>query len=173
MLRPTIQRDLVWLLRLEFSQQHLRLMPLLSREYLIRLRRGDAQWPSHRFDLLRVHERRVRDVADFNFIGPRPSQVPHDVLRAEAVAYRGDLLSPEVLAHGLQARLDDGVDGGGLVDVLVEPALEVETRGSVHPDGVPEEDVWHEDGVAVGGELVGEELDVEVRVPDHVGDAVR
>lgn len=58
------------------------------------------------------------------------------------------------------------------VVLAVQPLHEVEVARAVEGDRVSIEEVGHHDEVAVGGELVGDELGVIKAVADHVGDAL-
>lgn len=94
-------------------------------------------------------------------------------LCAEAVADCTNLLDAVLLLEGLDGLLDDGVDGllgvGVLaVGALLDPGHDVLAAEAAEGDGVAVEEVRHEGQVAVGGELVGDQLGV---LPDaeHVG----
>lgn len=96
-----------------------------------------------------------------------------DVLAAEAVADGTDLLRA-LLLHVCQSLLDDRVDGVrqvalALGTALLQPGHDVEVLRAVQLDGVALEKVGHDDPVAVGGELVGDELGVDEFMADHVG----
>lgn len=87
-------------------------------------------------------------------------------------------LSSVLLAKLDDAGVDDGIDVRGIVGALLrvvfagEPLLDVEVVRAVQLDGVAVEEVGHQDEVAVGGQLVGDELDVDELVADDIGDAV-
>ena len=137
-------------------------MPFLLRENRIRLRRRDRQRPLDIAQLGLLDKRRVSTIPDVELLG-FGEEVPNDIFRAEAVSYAADFLAVVLGAHGDEAGVDDGVDGGwgvggfffgGLVGAL-EPGLDVEVAGAVEGDGVAVEEVGHHDEVAVCGELVG------------------
>lgn len=123
--------------------------------------------------LLLVDEARMGTVADVNLavVGP---QMPDDVLGAEAVADGANLLQAHLRPHLDQAGVDDGVDGRGqmaaLGPALGQPRHEIKVVRAVERDGVAVEEVGHDDVVAVGGELVRDELGVVEAVPDDIGD---
>ena len=173
MLHPTIQINLVR--RLHLLQNLLRLLPLLLREDEIRLRRADRERPAHVAELRLIHEARVRAVPDVDFV-LRGEEVAHDVFRAEAVADGADFREGVLGAHLDEAGVDDGVDLGremGLPTLVIRafhPGLDVEVARAVKGDGIAGEEVGHQDEVAVGGELVGDELRVDEGVADYVGD---
>lgn len=101
-------------------------------------------------------------------------QKASDVLAAKAVSDGTDLLRA-LLLHVCEGLLDDRVDGVGQVALafraaLLEPGHDVEVLGAVELHGVALEEVGHDDVVAVGGELVGDELGVDELMADHVGE---
>ena len=101
-------------------------------------------------------------------IDPLGRQLPHDVLPAEAVPHGADALGAHRLAQVRDELLDQRLRP---VDaVVLDPAGEVEVGGPVQRDGVAEEHVGHVGEVAVGGELVGDQLGVLEAVADDVGD---
>jgi hypothetical protein len=52
----------------------------------------------------------------------------------------------------------------------IEPGHQIPTRGPIiERHGVAVEEVWHDDEVAIGGELVGDELGVDEAVAEYVG----
>lgn len=113
----------------------------------------------------------MRGVADIDTLAL--GQEAGDVLAAEAVADGTDLLRA-LLLHVCQSLLDDRVDGVrqvalALGTALLQPGHDVEVLGAVQLDGVAFEKVGHDDPVAVGGELVGDELGVDEFMADHVG----
>ena len=173
MLHPSIEINLIS--RLHLLQYLLRPMSLLRREYRIRLRGTNRQWSLHIPQLILLHEARVRAVPDvyLRFAGQK---VADDVFRTEAVSYRPQFGDVVFGAELDDARVDDRVDGWGEVRSFVgavfalHPLWELEAVGPVEGDGVAGEEVRHGDEVAVGGELVGEELGVYEGVADHVGD---
>jgi hypothetical protein len=127
---------------------------------------------SHALNLVLVDERRVCGVADVNALAL--GQEARDVLSAKAVSDRTDLLR-SLLLHVRQSLLDDRVDGVGQVALalgtaLLQPVHDVEALGRVELHGVALEEVGHDDVVAVGGELVGDELGVDEFMADHVGE---
>ena len=93
-------------------------------------------------------------------------QVAGDILGAEAVADSTDLLDAESLTHVLDGLLDDGVDVGGLV--VGQPGGQIGLAGLHGGDGdlVALEQVGDDSQVAIGGELVGEELGVGENAED-------
>lgn len=96
--------------------------------------------------------------------------MPDHVLGAEAVSHATDALAAQLGAHLDERGVDDRVDRGRQVaGWALEPFLHVEPCGPVQGDGVAVEEVRHDDEVAVGGELVGDELGVDEGVADHVG----
>ena len=100
-------------------------------------------------------------------------QEARDVLAAKAVSDGTDLLRA-LLLHVRQRLLDDRVDLVGQVALalraaLLQPSHDVEVLGAVELDGVALEEIGHDDEVAVGGELVGDELGVDELMADHVG----
>ena len=173
MLHPAVQIDLIR--RLHLLQNLLRPLALLLRENVVRLRRADRERAPQVSELCLVDERWMRAVPDVDFLLVW-EQVPDDVLGAEAVADGADLGEGVLRAHLDQAGVDDRVDGGREVgdSVGVEssahPCLDVEVTWAVEWDRVAVEEVRHQDEVAVGGELVGDELRVDELVADHVGD---
>jgi len=101
-------------------------------------------------------------------------QEARDVLAAKAVSDGTDLLRA-LLLHVRQRLLDDRVDLVGQVALalraaLLQPSHDVEVLGAVELDGVALEEIGHDDEVAVGGELVGDELGVDELMADHVGE---
>lgn len=54
-----------------------------------------------------------------------------------------------------------------------QPLHDVEVGGSVELNWVAVKEIGHHDKVAIGSELIGDELHVVELVADHVGDAVR
>jgi hypothetical protein len=79
--------------------------------------------------------------------------------------------------HLDQARVDDGINDGRqvcdlfLAVLAVHPFHNVKVAWSVEWDGVAMEQVGHHDKVAVGRELVGDELGIDEAVADDVGNA--
>ena len=133
---------------------------------------GDGERASHGLDLLLVDERRVCSVSDINALAL--GQEAGDVLSAKAVSDGTDLLRA-LLLHVCQSLLDDRVDLIGQVALafraaLLQPGHDVEVRRAVELHGVALEEVGHDDEVAVGGELVGDELGVDELMADHVGE---
>lgn len=57
-----------------------------------------------------------------------------------------------------------------LVVFALDPFHNVKVPWAVERDRIAVEEVGHEHKVAVGGELVGDELGVDEAVADHVGD---
>lgn len=101
-------------------------------------------------------------------------QEASDVLSTKAVSDGADLLRA-LLLHVGDGLLDDRVDRVGQVALafgaaLLQPGHDVEVFGPVELDGVALEEVGHDDIVAVGGELVGDELGVDELMADHVGE---
>ena len=93
-------------------------------------------------------------------------------LGAETIADRADGLAAQLALHVLEDLLDDGVDLFGRVArafaAVLQPVHDVEALGAVQGDGVAVEEVGHDDEVAVGGELVGDELGVDEAVADDL-----
>jgi hypothetical protein len=94
-------------------------------------------------------------------------QETRNVLAAEAVADSTDLLRT-LLLHVCQGLLDDRVDGVRQVALALGSALgqplhdvKVSSAELVELDGVTLEKIGHDDPVAVGGELVGDQLGVD------------
>lgn len=87
-------------------------------------------------------------------------------LSTKAVPNATDLLNSQLLAEVLDGGLDDGVDMGGLV--VLEPGREVglAVLEVVELDGVALEEVGDDGQVALGGEVVGDELAVGVDADD-------
>lgn len=92
--------------------------------------------------------------------------VAADILGTEAVSNTGDTLSAQFLADVLNSRLDDGVDVARLV--VGEPGGEVGfSRFHVAElDGVSLEKIGNDTSVSIGGELVSEELGVDIDTED-------
>jgi hypothetical protein len=89
---------------------------------------------------------------------------------AEAVADTSDALGTQFLTNILDGGLDDGVDLGRLV--LGEPVGQIGLSG-LHvgnADGVAAEEVGENTEVAIGGELIGEQLSVDVHAEDVAQD---
>jgi hypothetical protein len=133
---------------------------------------GDGKRTSHALDLLLVDERRVCSVSDIDALAL--GQEASDVLAAKAVSDGTDLLRA-LLLHVCQRLLDNRVDLVGQVALalraaLLQPGHDVEVLGAVELDGVALEEIGHDDEVAVGGELVGDELGVDELMADHVGE---
>lgn len=105
----------------------------------------------------------VSGVTDVDLAG---LQVAGDILATEAVADSTDLLDAESLTHVLDGLLDDGVDVGGLV--VGQPGGQIGLAGLHGGDGdlVTLEQVGDDSQVAIGGELVGEELGVGENAED-------
>ena len=173
MLNTTVQIDLIR--RLHLLQHLLREVSLLLGEDHVRLRRGNGQRALHVAQLGLLHETRVRAVPGVDLLAVW-QQVADDVLGAEAVSHCADLLAVVHSAHLDERRVDDGVDirrqVGRFLRVVsaLQPLLDVKVAWSVQWDRVATEHVRHYDEVAVGGELVGDQLGVDEFVPDHVGD---
>ena len=80
--------------------------------------------------------------------------------------------------HLDQARIDDGVHHRRQVRLFIwvvfssQPFLDIEVAGSVERNRVLVEDVGHQDEIAIGSELIGDELCVVEAVADNVRDAV-
>lgn len=169
MRRRTVQVDLVRLLRL--LEDLLTLMPLIRREDLIRLRRRNAVWALDGGQLALLDETGVCHVADIDLaLAERDGHV----LGAVAVADGADLLET-LLAQVLDGGVDDGEDGVGRVWGLAvrrfagEPLHDLEALRRVNEDGIVVHDVGDDGEVAVGGELVGEQLRVGELVAEDVG----
>jgi hypothetical protein len=133
---------------------------------------GNREWAGHALDLVLVDERRVCGVTNINALAL--SQEARDVLSTKAVSNRADLLRA-LLLHVRQSLLDDRVNGVRQVALafgaaLLQPVHDVEALGRVELHGVALEEVGHDDVVAVGGELVGDELGVDELMADNVGE---
>ena len=133
---------------------------------------SNGQRASHALDLLLVDERRVCSVSDVNALAL--GQEASNVLAAKAVSDGTNLLRA-LLFHVRQSLLDNRVDLVGKVALalratLLQPSHDVEILGAVELDGVALEEIGHDDEVAVGGELVGDELGVDELMADHVGE---
>ena len=63
--------------------------------------------------------------------------------------------------------------GLGCVVLALQPLHDVEVARLVERDRVALEQVGHHDEVAIGGELVGNELGIVEAVADYVGNATR
>jgi hypothetical protein len=94
-------------------------------------------------------------------------------LCAKAVANGTNLLDAQITQR-LDALDDDGVNGLGGVRVVASrslghPGPKVKVARPVQAEGVAVEDVGHQDGVALGGKIVGQQLAV---LPDanDIGD---
>jgi hypothetical protein len=80
-------------------------------------------------------------------------------------------------SHLHDAGIDNGIDRGRQmrrllwVVLALEPLHNVEIAGAVQGDRVAVEEVGHQDKVAIGGELVGDELGIVEAVADDIGDA--
>jgi hypothetical protein len=114
----------------------------------------------------------VRSVSNINALAL--GQKARNVLAAKAVTHRADLLRALFL-HVRQRLLDDRVHGVGQVALafraaLLQPRHDIEVLWAVEFDGIALEEVGHDDIVAVGGELVGDELGVDEFVADDVGE---
>jgi len=92
------------------------------------------------------------------------------------VRYVGTNLASIFRPHLYQTRVDDRIDHGRqvcdlfLIILSLYPLHDVKVARSVEWDGVAMEQVGHHDKVAVGRELVGDELCVDEAVADDVGD---
>ena len=133
---------------------------------------SDGKRASHALDLLLVNERRVCSVSDVNALAL--GQEASNVLAAKAVSDGTNLLRA-LLFHVRQSLLDNRVDLVGKVALalratLLQPGHDVKVLGAVKLDGVALEEIGHDDEVAVGGELVGDELGVDELMADHVGE---
>jgi hypothetical protein len=102
-------------------------------------------------------------------------QETRNVLAAKAVADGANLLRA-LLLHVCQSLLDDRVDGVRQVALALGAALgqplhdvEVSSAELVELDGVALEEVGHDGPVAVGGELVGDQLGVDQGVAHDIG----
>jgi hypothetical protein len=103
-------------------------------------------------------------------------QETRNVLAAEAVADGTNLLRT-LLLHVCQSLLDNRVDGVRQVALALGAALgqplhdvEVSAAELVELDGVALEEVGHDGPVAVGGELVGDQLGVDQGVAHDIGE---
>jgi len=172
-LDTAVQVDLVW--QAEVLEDLLGLVALLGREDGIGLGGGDGQWAFHVAQLVALDERRVRRVSGVDLAGVR-TQVSDYVFAAEAVAHGADFLASIFRPHLDQTRVDDRIDHGRqvcdlfLIILSLYPLHDVKVARSVEWDGVAMEQVGHHDKVAVGRELVGDELCVDEAVADDVGD---
>ena len=166
-----VEVDLVW--NLDALQNDLGLVALLCRELPASrfladssasepqstsglTGRGNAKRPLDRLQLLVGDPARVGDVPS---VRHTRLQEARDVLGPEAVTHRADAPDAVLVLQLADDSLDHGID---LVRrVLGAPGVHVEAAGAVQRDGVPMEEVGHDGEVAVGGELVGDELRVE------------
>lgn len=111
-------------------------------------------------------------VSDINTLAL--GQEARNVFAAKAVSDGTDLLRA-LLLHVCKGLLDDRVDGVRQVALafgasLLQPGHDVEVFGPVELDRVALEEVGHDGVVAVGGELVGDQLGVDELMADHVGE---
>jgi hypothetical protein len=102
-------------------------------------------------------------------------QETRNVLAAEAVADSANLLRA-LLLHVCQSLLDDRVDSVRQVALALGAALgqplhdvKVSSAELVELDGVALKKIGHDDPVAVGGELVGDQLGVDEGVAHDIG----
>jgi hypothetical protein len=90
------------------------------------------------------------------------------------VAYLDTML----LSHLDDAGVDDWVNVRWVVSTLLgvilaaEPLHDIEALRTVELDWVAVEQVRHHNKVAVGSQLVGDELDIVELVADDIGDAI-
>lgn len=91
-------------------------------------------------------------------------------LATEAVSNTANPLNTQLLPQVLDGRLDDRVDMGGLV--LREPSLKVDLAGLevLDLDRIALEEIRDDSQVALGGELVRDELAVGVDAEDIAQD---
>jgi len=92
----------------------------------------------------------------------------HHILCAKAIPGRADPLDAVLFLERLEYLLDNGVND--LKRLVGAPLVHVEVRRAVQRDGVPVEKIGHDDEVAVGGKLVGDELGVDKAAADDVGE---
>jgi len=105
----------------------------------------------------------MRNISDIDLAG---LQVPHDVLGAEAVTDTSDGLDT-LLPELLYRRFYDGIDS--FIAVVLLPLHEVEVGRAVQLKRVAVEDIGHYDVVAIGRELIRNELSIDELVSDDIG----
>lgn len=161
MLDAGVQVDLEG--QLGLHENLLGLGALLRGEDAVGLGGGDGYGAGDGGQLVGLDEAGVGDVGDVN----AALEVADGVLCAEAVAEGADLCRAVLLLESLDAGDDDGVDLGGCVRLLVVGAIEDPVDDILSRcELVAVEDVGDDGGVAVGGELVGDQLRVRVDAPD-------
>lgn len=128
---------------------------------------------SHASELGLVDKRRVSGETDIDALAL--GQETRNVLATKAVADSTNLLRT-LLLHVCQSLLDNRVDGVRQVALALRAALgqpshdvEVACSELVELNGVALEEIGHDDPVAVGGELVGDQLRVDKGVAHDIG----
>lgn len=83
-------------------------------------------------------------------------------LSTEAVTDASDSLDSQVLSEVLDCRLDNRVDGGGLM--LRKPCGKISLSGFhvTELDSVLVEEIWNNSEVSIGSEFVGKQLGVDI-----------
>ncbi|KAI7288174.1 hypothetical protein KC345_g251 [Hortaea werneckii] len=161
-LNVTVQGHLVR--EVHVLQDVLRFPPLLCWEDRVCLSSGDAERSNHSLQLLGINEGWVGHAANVDTLALRTKA--GDVLGAEAVSYGTDLLDAHRALHLLDDGFHDGVHLAWTVALalraaLAQPCHEVKAFGLVQRDRVTFKQVRHHDKVAIGGELVCNELGVD------------
>ena len=123
----------------------------------------NAQWTFDGLQFVCIHETGMGNVSGVDLAG---LQVPHDVLGAEAITDASDGLDT-LLSQLLYRCFYDGIDT--FIAVARPPLHEVEVGWAVQLKGVAVEEIGHDDVVAVGGELVRNELGIDELVTDDIG----
>ena len=131
-----------------------------------RTRSGDTQGALNLPQLLLGHKTRMSNIPDIDRPALLPSQLPNHILGSETISHGSDpldALSLDILDDFFDDRRDS-LDGMSL-----EPFLNIKGARSVQLENVAVEEVGHVSLVAVGSELVSDELGIEEGVADDVG----
>lgn len=151
------QIDLPRLTRLD--QNVLGLVTELSGEDVVDFGGSDRKRTSDGSELLLGDKGGMSCVTDVDLTG---LQEAADILSTEAVTDTSDSLDSQVLSEVLDCRLDNRVDGGGLM--LRKPCGKISLSGFhvTELDSVLVEEIGNNSEVSIGSEFVGKQLGVDI-----------